>query len=283
MDGKKKIARLRNDEKWKARGFDRPKEKKERIAKIVDALKKRAPMPKPVKLQMVGLNALECKKPPAWMMNAIGQMIPVHQEPENPHPLKNPRLFIERLQKRGFVVLGSGCYSTVLAKPGSDRVIKVQRNMDNWIDYIQWAAKSGYSGGLAPKVYSWKRHDHWAVSVVERMEKTTYNTDYKKDDQSLIMTLLYPAKAGSVMAKLYMEDLVPGSVKFFEDLRENNFDGDIGSGNVMLRKDGSLCVTDPCAGHIRTTEKRFRTGANAPVHLEVFIARSHRYRSQRTS
>jgi hypothetical protein len=262
MDGKKRIARLRNDEKWKALGFDRPKEKKERIAKIIAKFKGLPPPPKKKSLALmkVGVNL---RKPPDWMMDAIGEMIPVHREPENPHPLKNPRRFIERLQKRGFEVLGSGCYSTVLAKPGSDRVIKVNRNTDNWIDYVQWAAKAGYAGNYAPKVYSWKRHDSWAVAVVERM-KETYNYKYTHD-QALIMSLIGPAKYGSVMAKLYMEDLAPGSVEFFEQLHMRRFDGDIGGGNVMFRNDGSICVTDPCAGHIKTTAKRFRTGDFSPV------------------
>jgi hypothetical protein len=265
MDGKKRIARLRNEQKWKAMGFAVPMKKSDRIRAIVAKFKPQAPKP----------------FPPVWMMDVIGQMIPVHQEPENPHPLKNPRRFIERLQKRGFVVLGSGCYSTVLAKPGSERVIKVNRNTDNWIDYVSWAAKAGYAGGFAPKVYSWKRHEGWAVAIVERMTES-YNYSYKQD-QALIMALTGPAKQGSVMAKLYMEDIAPGSVEFFEQLRMRRFDGDIGGGNVMFRKDGSICITDPCAGHIETTAKRFRTGDFSPVHLEVFIASSHRYRSQRSS
>lgn len=251
MDGKKRIARVRNGEKWKRLGFAIPLRKKDRIKAIIV---KHAPLGKLVKAQA------------AWNPEAVlAQFVPICKEPENPSLFKNPRMFIERLQKRGFEPLGSGCYSTVLAKDGSDRVIKVTRQMDNWIDYAIWAAKAGYAGGLAPKVYSWKRHGDWAVSIVERMEMSTYKAEYKVHDQALLMNLLHPAKCGSVMAKLYMEDLVPGSVEFFDQLHLQQLDGDIGGGNVMLRKDGSLCVTDPCAGDMRTSEKRFKTGDFSPV------------------
>lgn len=256
MDGKKRIARVRNEERWKRLGFEVPLQKKDRIKAIAA---------KPI---------VVAKFPPLWMRDCIAQIVP-----ENPNLFKNPRLFIERLQKRGYMPLGSGCYSTVLAKPNSDRVIKVTRQMDNWIDYIQWAAQNGHAGKLAPRVYSWKRHGDWAVAIVERMEKTTYSSS-AKDDESLIMNLLYPARSGNIMAKLYMEDLVPGSVKFFDGLSKEGFDGDIGGGNVMLRKDGTLCVTDPCAGHIRTSAKRFRSGELSPLIWIYSFESGNRYRSQ---
>src|SRR5258705_4232165 len=73
-------------------------------------------------------------------------------------PFKCPFNFIERLEKRGYKVLGRGAYSTVLGKEGSNRVIKVSRSLDDWIDYIQWGAANGYAGNFVPRVYSWKRH-----------------------------------------------------------------------------------------------------------------------------
>ena len=56
-------------------------------------------------------------------------------------PFEGAYAFIHFLQKRGYKNLGSGAFSTVLGKEGSDRVLKVTRSNDNWIDYIQWAAK----------------------------------------------------------------------------------------------------------------------------------------------
>src|SRR5882672_10391646 len=76
----------------------------------------------------------------------------------NKNPITNAWAYISWLEKKGFKRLGAGAYSTVLGKDGSDKVIKVSRSLDNWIDYIQWSAANGYAGNFAPRVYSWKRH-----------------------------------------------------------------------------------------------------------------------------
>jgi len=207
-------------------------------------------------------------------------------------PFQCPWNFIARLEKRGFKVLGRGAYSTVLAKDGSDRVIKVSRTLDNWIDYIQWGAKKGYAGNFVPRVYSWKRHTNpsgeknewnnereWSVAIVERMDDVL--SDHKKD-MALILSLYYPAQCGNTMAKVYMEDLSPGSAKFFEELAANQFASDIAGKNVMVRKNGSLCVTDPACGSIKTDKRRLRTGelSPAPFSLRNFIEGCNRYRSE---
>jgi len=192
--------------------------------------------------------------------------------------LKCPFNFIHALEKRGFKRLGAGAYSTVLGKEGSDKVIKVSRSLDNWIDYIQWSAANGYAGNFAPRVYSWKRHpgseplrdwennNDWSVAVVERMADTVTEPE---QDMSLLMNLYYPAHRGNMMAKLYMDDLCPGSYKFFNGLQENNFASDIAGKNVMVRKDGTFCVTDPTCGSIKTEKKRFRTGDFSPSVLVI--------------
>jgi len=138
------------------------------------------------------------------------------------------------LEKRGYTVLGRGAYSTVLGKEGSDRVIKVSRSLDDWIDYVQWGAANGYAGNFVPRVYSWKRHcrpgtlefggdersKDWSVAVVERMADTC--SDHKHD-MALLYNLYYPACSGNIMAKLYMEDLCPGSYMFFHETQQEPF------------------------------------------------------------
>jgi hypothetical protein len=180
------------------------------------------------------------------------------------------------LQKKGFVQLGTGHYSTVFAKPGSDKVIKVSRHLDNWIEYIQWGTSAGYAGKFVPRVYSWKRFGDgkteegmwgeprtldWSVAVVERM-KSVLNDD--REDFALFKYLPYFAKHGNTLAKVYMEDLQPGSVEFFEALAKNKFDNDIGGRNMMVRPDGSFCVTDPTSGNLTFKGKRLRMGEFSP-------------------
>lgn len=214
----------------------------------------------------------------------------VHAVPKA-SPFKCPFNFIDRLEKRGYKRLGAGAYSTVLGKDGSDRVIKVSRSLDNWIDYVQWGAKEGYAGSFVPRVYSWKkferpptaefggyeRSNDWSVAVVERMEATC--TDHKHD-MALLLNLYYPAQCGNTMAAVYMDDLAPGSYQFFQALNANHFNSDMGGKNVMLRKDGSFCVTDPCCGNIKTDKKRFRTGDLSPSALRNIFESCYRHRSQ---
>jgi hypothetical protein len=245
MDGKKRIARLRNAEKWKRRGFDGP----------------------PMRL---GLKVLKIINGPIKMDWPEELPMPLGFVPEKKNSYFNK--YTSWLQKKGWERLGSGCFSTVYAKKDSDRVLKVTRRLDDWIDYVQWASKEGYAGNLAPRVYSWKRHGDWAVAVVERMATSSYDLDMEKNDQALLMSLLYPARRGNILAQCYMEDIQPGSFRFFEGLRANKMDGDIGGHNVMYRKDGTICITDPTAGEIKTEKKRLRSAdftSATPIYYEI--------------
>lgn len=182
-------------------------------------------------------------------------------------PFSCARAYGAWLLKKGWERLGSGAHSIVYAKKDSDKVIKVTSNLDNWIDYIQWAAKAGYAGNLAPRVFSWKRHQtndgSFAVAVVERMARGGYSED-ARDDGALLYGLTRYARKGNVIAQVVMEEIQPGSVNFFKTLSALQFDGDVGGNNIMYRKDGSLCLTDPCAGRIRTEAKRLRSGDLSP-------------------
>jgi len=191
---------------------------------------------------------------------------------------KCPFNFINRLEKRGYSVLGRGAYSTVLGKEGSSKVIKVSRSLDDWIDYVQWGAANGYAGNFVPRVYSWKRFskpsegpfecNDWSVAVVERMADTVSD---RKHDMSLLYDLYYPATQGNIMAALFMDDLCPGSLKFFKELHQNHFSSDIGGKNMMIRADGSFCVTDPTCGRIKTEKKRIRSGDLSPSALCICV------------
>jgi hypothetical protein len=296
MDGKKRVARLRNKARWKARfGESRPWTKQARLA---------AEARKRLGVEKVDINGAVLMANIAKVRNDLAiARIGRHKSPENKegmikvqhrrvgeiwvtkNPLKTPWGYIDWLRRKGFEELGSGAYSTVLGKPGSDRVVKVSRTLDNWIDYVQWAAKEGHAGKLAPRVYSWKRHEavdrnDFSVAVVERMAEPARGT---KSDEALLLNLRQYARYGNLLASVYMEDILPGSVKFFNELQKLDLDGDIGGNNVMIRKDGTLCVTDPTAGNIRTTVKRLRSGDLSPSALRYIgklVESCYRYRSQ---
>jgi len=288
MDGKKRIARLRNAEKWKRLGFRGIPQ----IAPVADKIKGMQAdlvviddvIPGEVQLQMIVDNGRRKKKKAKRLGQAIAEFAFINAFPfakkaedsEKKSRFANAHRMIDALEKKGFKVLGAGHYSTVLAHPKcSDKVIKVTRTPDNWIDYVKWAAEKGYAGGFAPRVYSWKKFPSgWSWAVMERMERTLDSgydwrdsddeyseKDYKGEhDFTLIFSLLSHARNGNTMAQVYIEDLAPGTFAFVKDLTSVMRAGDIRGANTMVRKDGSLCFTDPCAGTSKLTTTRIRSG-----------------------
>lgn len=179
--------------------------------------------------------------------------------------------FVSGLRRRGFNVLGSGLYSTVLCKGNSDRVIKVG-STDNWLDYIIWAAREGYAGGLAPRVYSFKRFDHWYVAVMERLDCTVgqlaWCDEHKHRDKGGTLR----AQCNALSTAMYQglrqiddaEKLLPGSGRFLTGFKAfvRGSHVDAHTGNWMLRGKELVC-TDPITelgeNSPRDTSRRMRS------------------------
>lgn len=182
-------------------------------------------------------------------------------------PFNDGYSFIKALEKRGFKTLGSGAFSTVLGKDGSDRVIKVIRQADNWIDYIQWAAKKGEAGKFAPKVYSYKqikgKKKDFSVAIMERLEYTFYKAP---EDHALkiLPELMYRAN-DNPMAASFSDILAPGLRKYLEELNKDFNSHDFHPGNLMIRKDGSFVISDPVAGKQTSDYKRLKAGDFSPA------------------
>jgi hypothetical protein len=199
---------------------------------------------------------------------------------DNPKPVKpplgkRPNLsrwqdgdhFVERLKKRGYKLLGAGCFSMVLAKPGSDRVIKVNFKSDNWLDYVVWAAKVGQAGKMAPKVYSYRRfnegrHGEFYVAIMERME-CCMDDLYRKDPRkyaaysALREFIDFSRDAEGVAAEV----VIPGAIAFGVMLR-SSFKGqrlDLHGNNWMVRKDGTIACTDPLCDGKSSAPSRMRS------------------------
>jgi hypothetical protein len=180
--------------------------------------------------------------------------------------------FIERLKRRGYRTLGAGCFSTVLAKGKSDRVIKVNRRPDGWLDYVLWAAERGHMGKNAPMVYSFKRFnegtdDEFYVAVVERCKNTVddlYPQNKRVTELFSSLTSGMRGRVGSERDALKADDMQPGSLRFAIEFRlEFNGGGlDLHSGNFMVREDGSLVCTDPISGDAKgTAPSRWRASS----------------------
>jgi hypothetical protein len=206
-------------------------------------------------------------------------------------PFDNAEGFIKALEKRGFNRLGSGAFSTVLGKDGSDRVIKVIRRPDGWINYIHWAAQIGEAGHFAPKVFSYKkikgRKKEFGVAIMERLKYTLEETPR---DHALKVLPAVLWKAENPMAQKFMEILSPGLYAFLEKMSKwngtliHNFD--FHDGNLMLRENGELVIVDPVSrgeeGFTRLREGDFGPPTVLKIlHLTGFyIENCIRYRSE---
>ncbi len=156
--------------------------------------------------------------------------------------------FGEALVRRGFERIGSGDFSAVYAKANSDRVIKVNRTPDNWLDYVVWATKAGFAGGFAPKVYSYRYIDGYDatfyVAVVELLDDEIANIDHQRPDLFRECSLLSDYMRG--YNGVTSDMLHPDSARFGDELRAN-ISGplDLHFRNWMVRADGTICLIDP--------------------------------------
>jgi hypothetical protein len=175
--------------------------------------------------------------------------------------------YIRWLQKKGFIHLASGAFSTVLGHPKSDRVIKVCHNPDAWIDYVYWGAKQGYAGRFVPKVYSFKKHPDFYVAVMEKLEYTASHADRKSEAYVANNLISLSLDCNNDTAKQLLDLIVPGMEAFSVAMKER-FKGerlDIHGGNIMFRKDGGMVVVDPVCHEFSQHWVRLRESNFSPV------------------
>ena len=169
----------------------------------------------------------------------------------------------EFLYKKGVPLLGRGAYSDVFGPVNSDRVIKVNRAQDKWLDYILWATRQGYAGTWAPKVYSFHIIDGHYVAIMERLPRTLRDADPALRHHFNAMEQFIGGeqwKPGEYTLHPETEKKFPGCAAFLKGLAANyRWEIDWHRGNIMERHDGSWCVTDPVTGAMPdTTPKRMR-------------------------
>lgn len=156
--------------------------------------------------------------------------------------------FANVLIKRGYEQIGSGAFSQVLAKPGSNRVIKVCRNPDGWGRYVKWAAEMGWAGKFAPKVYSYKYfpsgkfsgkrtvgHSFY-VATMERLDKTLNKLD-KEHKLKYVHNFMQYGDGKNPTIKMFLNMIVPGLDVFTHQFYDR-FKGewmDLHGGNFMTR------------------------------------------------
>lgn len=164
------------------------------------------------------------------------------------------------LKKRGWKHLGSGSYSSVYAKPGSDRCIKIGAQ-DDWPDFIKWGIERGYCGTFMPKVFALKHFNartdtRFYIASVERCigalggygEKFTASQDQLELHETLVATI-----SGYNRTNNYPSAPCPAEWKaFIDDLQKfpnSSLRIDLKGANWLARTDGSICLNDPACGN----------------------------------
>lgn len=178
--------------------------------------------------------------------------------------------FVEALGKKGYKYLGSGAYSTVMGKEGSDKVLKILRQPDDdgWLPYVKWASVNGYAGNFAPKVYSYKyikgRGENFALASMERLEDT------KLHGLKVVANLADNSTCNDDQtAKKALDVVTPGLSDFMAHLikefpvKESHID--LHGGNFMARKNGSIVVVDPVATPPKVNRRRLKAGDFSPA------------------
>lgn len=201
---------------------------------------------------------------------------------DNPTLFTSPEQFKARLMKWGYEELGSGFFSTVLGKPGSDKVIKITRRIstDGWLPYIKWANRKGFGGTFAPKAYSykffpnpkydakkdefsWRRPEPgFGVTVMERMKTTLGDTNIL-DKAKAVSGLVEYAMHGNETAVNLINQVYPGVTKFLGEFKKDweDYSPDIHGGNMMVRDNGSLVISDPIGTYVRSNNYKMRLRA----------------------
>jgi len=163
-----------------------------------------------------------------------------------------------KLRALNFEHLGKGMYANVFAIPNTDKVIKVASN-DAWPDYIKWATKNGYAGKFAPKVYSLKFHDGWYVAIMERLVDTMKNFRVSSEQYQLYYD--HVARRSSDIPARSSKGKPKDLIEFVHNLRDAGLANDLHQGNVMVRKDGQLVITDPSHGGFSSERFRIKNSA----------------------
>jgi len=148
---------------------------------------------------------------------------------------------VQRLEQRGYEILGKGAFSTVMAKPGANTVIRVSSDATFPV-YAEWAHSSRYAGWFAPMVYEMHTYKWGHMARVERLDATFHQM---RGILELPLDARYSAQQWNKQ--------FPGFSEFVDKVTKAGFCGDWHPGNwmVMRGSDGRsarVVLTDPQGG-----------------------------------
>ena len=189
---------------------------------------------------------------------------------------KSPNQTIRWLRKNGFKQIGRGWFAVVFAKAGHNRVVKISTAQDDcWIAFAQYAQTKTNNPHL-PKIpwikrYQGDRHgiaQEFFITIIERLDPLNDQTIPRITDKGVLFGIMlfanldfstvdsiedaYNNQPGLSMANDPEIITKYRNHPFIKTVQEiNRLPGDctsdLHSGNLMIRKDGTVVITDPLA------------------------------------
>ena len=154
------------------------------------------------------------------------------------------------LRANGLVNFGSGSFATVYGHPDLDFVVKVGgfseefKFYDRWPEYARLVMAQFSNNPYAPKITAlreWKSQKFY-VATIEKLEQTVQ--DIGEDHEVYWQTQHLLERWGGSIAYEF-EEKYPALYDLLVGIKSLNRPMDLHSENAMLRKDGSLVITDP--------------------------------------
>jgi len=190
---------------------------------------------------------------------------------------ESPKQLVAWLKSNGFEKLGGGVFAAAWAKPGHNRVVKVSNRQDDcWIKFAQWSMAKTNNTHL-PKIPWIKRYQgkrkgiatEFFITIIERLKPLTKTAIARINDPGVLLGLMHYANLDynteqsieKAMSKQpnpqqFSDRKVLTKYKnhpFIKAIQQiSNISGDcwsdLHSGNLMVRNDGTIIITDPIAG-----------------------------------
>ena len=198
-------------------------------------------------------------------------------------PWKSPKQLRTWLERNGFHELGEGAYAEVWGKPSHRRIVKISTDQDKcWIKFAKWAMNQTanpyvpnipwvkyYEGTLE---YS-DRPRKFFVTIIERLHPFDDDMDaivgrindpvvlaallkhgegWMMSEEDALVSRLKQLRVGtseSTINRILRNNQNHKFVKTLKAIKRmsGRCFGDLHSGNVMARDDGTIVITDPLA------------------------------------
>lgn len=179
---------------------------------------------------------------------------------------KLPQDVINYLKEKNFKKIGSGFYSEVYSSPDENFVIKINKgNIDNnYLYFVDFCNE--YKSPHLPKLGKIKKYDNYYFLFIEKLQKINSNIGIILDVLSMITrtTNLTNKEKFTEIVNDYLgteyedyDDMINNIVfgdqlldlcKTLQQLLINvgfNSTDEVHEDNIMMRKDGTLVLTDP--------------------------------------